>query len=66
MQGTTQVNDDVSLQELADRIFADGHLNYHDRQRLKVALLDEFITDEELALVESVIEAVRQGRLTIG
>ncbi len=65
MQGTTPV-DDMTLQELTDRIFAEGHLNSYDRQRLKVALLDEFITDEELALVERVIEAVRLGSLTIG
>jgi len=65
MQSTTPV-DDITLQELTARIFAEGHLTQYDRQRLRAALLDEFIADHELALVERVIAAVRLGSLTIG
>lgn len=69
MHGITPTDsavDGLTLKELTTRILTSGHLAYLERQRLKEALLDEHIADEDLALIEEVIEAVRRGAVAIG
>lgn len=69
MQGITPTDsavDSLTLKELTARILTSGYLAYLDRQRLKQALLDEHITDDDLSLIEEVIEAVRQGTVAVG
>lgn len=64
MQGSTPV-EHVAIKDIVERIFSEGHLTYSDRQCLKTALLDETIADDELALIEQIIAAVRKGDLCI-
>ena len=56
---------ELTIGQLTKQIFATGQLTHHDRQRLKKALLDEWISNEELALIERVIDGVRRSQLLI-
>lgn len=54
-----------AIEELVKEILTAGKLTITARQYLKTALLDESISEEELSWVEQVIEAVRNGQLTL-
>lgn len=63
---TTQTQDSPFLtEEIVDQIFADGELTRADRQRIKSMLLDEFIDEHQLSLIERVMAGVVQGVLDV-
>jgi hypothetical protein len=63
---TTQTQDSPFLtEEIVDQIFADGELTRADRQRIKLMLLDEFIDEHQLSLIERVMAGVVQGVLDV-
>lgn len=56
---------ELSTEKLVAQILSANQISRADRQRLKDALLDDAISEQELALIERVIEGVRRGLLTI-
>ena len=56
---------ELTIGQLTKRIFSSGKLTCSDRQRLKQALLNELISDEELVLIERVLDGVRRNQLLI-
>lgn len=56
---------ELPTEKLVERILSANQVSRADRQRLKEALLDDSISEQELLLIERVIEGVRRGLLNI-
>ncbi|OCQ91756.1 hypothetical protein BCD67_09520 [Oscillatoriales cyanobacterium USR001] len=57
--------DRLSTEQLVERILLSGEVSRIDREQLKLALLNDSITEKELVLIEQVLDRVRKGLLNI-
>jgi hypothetical protein len=58
--------DIASVRAIADRALADGKLTAAEHDEIEAAILaDGVVTAEEMELLESIAEQVRQGRIEL-